>query len=95
MYKIKLRNNKLFECSENETINLNLKYVPVLSREKNNLSGNSGYVQDMVLKNKINLEDSQVYACGSTKMIKSSKEILVKNKLNENNFFSDAFVETN
>ena len=74
--------------------NLSLNYVPVLSREKNYFSGDSRYVQDVVLESKINLKDSQVYACGSIKMIKSSKEILVKNKLNENDFFSDAFVET-
>ena len=75
--------------------NLNLKYIPVLSREKSDWNGETGYVQDIVLKNKIDLENSQVYACESLNMIESSKEIFLKNNLNKNNFFSDAFVDTN
>ena len=44
---------------------------------------------------KIDLVNSQVYACGSNNMIKSAKELLLKNNLKESNFFSDAFVQTN
>lgn len=78
-----------------EFSNLNFNYIPVLSREKSDWNGETGYVQDIVLKNKIDLKNSQVYACGSLNMIETSKEIFVKNNLNKNNFFSDAFVETN
>lgn len=75
--------------------NLNIKYIPVLSRQINDWNGAKGYVQDIVLNQQINLENTQVYACGSNNMINSSKELFIKNNLNENNFFSDAFVQTN
>jgi CDP-4-dehydro-6-deoxyglucose reductase len=74
---------------------ITIKYIPVLSRQKEDWSGEKGYVQDAVLKYPIDLEHSQVYACGSNEMIQSAKEVIIKNKLSENNFFSDAFVETN
>jgi len=74
--------------------NLNINYVPVLSREEN-WDGEKGYVQDIALRHQIDLENTQVYACGSNEMIKSAKELFDKNHLKENNFFSDAFVQTN
>jgi CDP-4-dehydro-6-deoxyglucose reductase len=75
--------------------NLNIKYIPVLSKAENDWNGAKGYVQDIVLNQQIDLEKSQVYACGSNDMIKSAKELFIKNNLKENNFFSDAFVQTN
>ena len=75
--------------------NLNIKYIPVLSRKVNDWNGAKGYVQDIALKQQINLETTQVYACGSNNMINSAKELFFKNNLKENNFFSDAFVQTN
>lgn len=75
--------------------NLNIKYIPVLSRQINDWNGAKGYVQDIVLKQQIDLENTQVYACGSNDMINSAKELFFKNNLKENNFFSDAFVQTN
>ena len=75
--------------------NLNIKYIPVLSRQVNDYNVAKGYVQDIVLKQQIDLEDTQVYACGSNDMINSAKELFFKNNLKENNFFSDAFVQTN
>nr|WP_298994257.1 FAD-binding oxidoreductase [uncultured Polaribacter sp.] len=75
--------------------NIRINYIPVLSRENNNWEGEKGYVQNIVLKKNIDLKNAQVYACGSNEMIQSAKEILLKNSLKENNFFSDAFVQTN
>ena len=75
--------------------NLNIKYIPVISRQENNWNGAQGYVQDIALKQKIDIENTQVYACGSNDMINSAKELFIKNNLKENNFFSDAFVQTN
>ena len=74
---------------------LNIKYIPVLSRQVNDWNGEKGYVQDIALKQEINLENTQVYACGSTNMINSARELFLTNNLEENNFFSDAFVQTN
>ena len=75
--------------------NLHIKYIPVLSRPENDWNGAKGYVQDIVLNQQIDLENTQVYACGSNDMINSAKELFFKNNLKENNFFSDAFVQTN
>jgi len=77
----------------NDKIQVN--YVPVLSRQVNDWNGEKGYVQEAVLKQNINLENTQVYACGSNEMIQSAKKLLFKNSLRENSFFSDAFVQTN
>ena len=85
--------NDLFWEPNSET--LNIKYIPVLSRQDNDWNGEKGYVQDIVLKQEIDLENTQVYACGSYNMINSAKELFFKNNLKENNFFSDAFVQTN
>ena len=69
--------------------------VKVLSRQDNDWNGAKGYVQDIALKQEIDLENTQVYTCGSNDMINSAKELFFKNNLKENNFFSDAFVQTN
>ena len=73
----------------------NLKYIRVLSRETSSFEGLKGYVQDAVLRSDIDLADAQVYACGSNKMIESAKKILLENSLEEKQFYSDAFVQTN
>ena len=77
----------------NDKIKIN--YIPVLSRQTEDWNGEKGYVQDSVLKQNIDLENTQVYACGSNEMIQSAKKLLFKNSLSENSFFSDAFVSTN
>ena len=74
---------------------LELSYVPVLSRKNENWNGETGYVQDALMRRKINLRDSQVYACGSIDMITSARELLINNNLKANNFYSDAFVISN
>jgi CDP-4-dehydro-6-deoxyglucose reductase len=73
----------------------NLKYIPVLSQAPEDWNGEKGYVQDIVIERNIPLENTQVYACGSNKMIESAKKLLTENGLNKKNFFSDAFVATN
>ena len=74
---------------------IKITYIPVLSRQKQGWTGERGYVQDAVLRHHIDLENVQVYACGSNEMIQAAKEVFIKNKLSESNFFSDAFVATN
>ena len=78
---------------KNKKIKIN--YIPVLSRQVKDWNGEKGYVQDSVLKHKIDLENAQIYACGSNEMIQSAKRLLFENLLKENCFFSDAFVQTN
>jgi CDP-4-dehydro-6-deoxyglucose reductase len=69
-----------------------LRYVPVLSRSTADWEGQQGYVQDAFLNENPELSNFVVYACGSDKMIRSSREILVKSGLSEKKFFSDAFL---
>lgn len=73
----------------------NLKYIPVLSRALEDWKGEKGYIQDILIKQNIPLENAQVYACGSNTMIESAKKLLIEKGLNKTNFFSDAFVATN
>jgi CDP-4-dehydro-6-deoxyglucose reductase len=74
---------------------INLNFFPVLSRPNEKWKKDQGYIQDIVLKKRIDLSNSQVYACGSNEMIKSAKEVFCKNFLPESQFFSDAFICTN
>lgn len=73
----------------------NIEYIPVLSKPNDSWKGEVGYVQDILLSKNINLSESQVYACGLDKMIKSALKELVKNGLDSKSFYSDAFVATN
>ena len=74
---------------------LSLTYIPVLSNGSDNWKGERGYVQDVLIKQKIRLSNAQVYACGSNKMIESARKTLIENGLDSKYFFSDAFVATN
>lgn len=78
-----------------EVTNLKLKFIPVVSRSDDNWEGEKGYVQDILLKQKINLINAQVYACGSVDMIASAKRLCINNGLPEYQFYSDAFVSSN
>lgn len=73
----------------------NIEYIPVLSKSTQTWKGEVGYVQDILLSKNINLSESQVYACGSDKMIGSALKVLVENGLDSKSFYSDAFVATN
>ncbi len=73
----------------------NIEYIPVLSQPTQTWKGEVGYVQDILLSKNINLSESQVYACGSDKMIVSALKVLVENGLDSKSFYSDAFVATN
>lgn len=74
---------------------ININYFPTLSKAGENWNGYRGYVQDVLIKQGIDLNNAKVYACGSNKMIESAKKLLIKNNLSEKHFFSDAFVCTN
>lgn len=75
--------------------NSKVKFQTVLSREEQRFNGYRGYVQNALLDSKINLEDAQIYACGSNEMINSARNLLVNYGLSASDFFSDAFVITN
>jgi CDP-4-dehydro-6-deoxyglucose reductase len=74
---------------------LKFNFVPVLSKPCNNCDYEMGYIQNIVLEKNIDLRKSVIYACGSNKMIEDSFELLTKNGLAVNDFYSDAFVVSN
>lgn len=73
---------------------IEVKYIPVLSRQHIDWTGPKGYVQEAVVQEKVDLKNSQVYACGSNDMINAAFELLQSNGLPESNFHSDAFVRS-
>lgn len=73
---------------------LPLRFVPVLSRTPDS-AGAKGYVQDIAVADGISVQDTVVYACGSSCMIASARSMLVAAGLNTKNFHSDAFVSSN
>lgn len=75
--------------------NIKLKFIPVLSRSIENWNGRLGYVQQAVIDDSIDMRKSAVYACGSNSMILSARKLLIESGLDENSFYSDAFVSSN
>ncbi|MDX8380859.1 MAG: 2Fe-2S iron-sulfur cluster-binding protein [Ghiorsea sp.] len=73
---------------------ISVNYIPVLSRSDKEWLGEVGYVQGVVLRKQINLKETEVYACGSLNMIEATQKQFVTLGLNENNFYSDAFVSS-
>jgi len=69
------------------------KYVPVLSTN-DKWKGRNGLVHEVVLDDFSDLKDYEVYACGSTAMIKAAKTSFISKGLVETNFHSDAFVSS-
>jgi len=77
---------------------LNIQLRQCLSRSGSEPGDNAfkyGYIQDLLVKEPIDLVDSIVYACGSGEMIKSAKSLLTENGLEASSFYSDSFVVSN
>ncbi len=70
----------------------NIRFVPVLSRSNSSWFGACGHVQNVMLKDKPDLVNTLVYACGSDTMIHSARKQLCASGLPERQFRSDAFV---
>jgi CDP-4-dehydro-6-deoxyglucose reductase, E3 len=75
--------------------NINMEYRPVLSRPDSDWRGRTGYVQENVLADEVDLSKSVVYACGSEKMINASWQEFFNNGLLKKYFYSDAFLPSN
>lgn len=67
-------------------------FSPILSRENPDWDGRIGYVQDAVLEDFKSLAGKDVYACGSSSMIRDSRKAFEVVGLKRKNFYSDAFV---
>ena len=75
--------------------NLNVTFTKVCSKPTDKWVGEVGYIQDIVIEKQSNILDFFVYACGSSRMIKSSKKALTQFGLPEQHFYSDAFLQSN
>ncbi len=75
--------------------NLSFRFVPVLSSGPAGWRGRTGYVQQALLNDDVDLTDAVVYACGSDAMIHSAREQLTASGLHPKKFYSDAFVSSN
>ena len=77
-----------------EFANIRVNFHPTLSRAQQSWTGRRGYIQDVLLADKIDLSNAVVYACGSDQMIHSAQTLLTSNGLDSKNFYSDAFVSS-
>jgi CDP-4-dehydro-6-deoxyglucose reductase len=68
------------------------RFYPVLSRANGDWAGTRGYVQQALLADKPELQQTSVYACGSDAMIHSARDALTAAGLPARHFHSDAFV---
>jgi len=74
----------------------NINFTSVYSKETELVSGEAkGYCQHEVLKQHNNLNDFEVYACGSDEMIHDAKNLLIENGLQSDKFHSDSFLPSN
>ncbi|MFS2058861.1 CDP-6-deoxy-delta-3,4-glucoseen reductase [Kosakonia cowanii] len=69
----------------------NIEFVPVVSGGDNGWQGRKGFVHDAVVSDFENLENFDVYACGSPAMIDACKRDLTARGLSNKHFYSDAF----
>lgn len=72
----------------------NHQYIPVLSQAPLDWIGMKGYVQDILVELKPDLNNVSVYACGSEPMINSARSKLLLANLPPKSFYSDAFVNS-
>ncbi len=73
---------------------LNVDFVQVCSKPNDDWNGEIGYIQDIALQKQPGLVKFAVYACGSNAMIQSAKQLFTEAGLPENQFYSDAFVQS-
>ncbi|WP_375325917.1 FAD-binding oxidoreductase [Flagellimonas sp. GZD32] len=75
--------------------NVGDKFYKVVSRPESDWGGEIGYVQNVLCRKLEDLTNCAVYACGSSEMIESAKNLLTGKGLKEEDFYSDAFVSSN
>ena len=68
-----------------------IEFVPVFSREAP-AGAHKGYVQQALVEEFQSVDGLSVYACGSPEMIQDARTLLAANGLQENRFYSDAFL---
>lgn len=71
----------------------NFKFIPVLSEPKPEYGwqGRTGLVHEAILQDYQQLDNYQVYACGSPEMVEAARVPFMAKGLPENQYFSDKF----
>jgi len=73
---------------------LKVEFIEACSKPKDDWAGATGYVQDIAIQKQPGLVNFAVYACGSNAMIQSAKQSFAELGLPDNQFYSDAFVQS-
>lgn len=70
-----------------------IRYTPVLSdaKEEDNWTGRTGYVHDAIMEDYPDLSQHEIYGSGRPEMVYAGRDEFVKNKLDLDHYFSDAF----
>ncbi len=70
-----------------------IRYTPVLSQPapEDNWTGRTGYVHEAIMQDYPDLSDYEIYASGPPAMVYSGKDEFVKNNLDLDYYYSDAF----
>jgi len=71
--------------------NKNLSFTPILESADANWQGLSGYIYEVIKKDFDDLSSTQVYLCGSPKMVYGTIDKLKTAGLKEENCYSDVF----
>lgn len=69
-------------------------FHPILSRPAPAWTGRTGYIQDALLSDGVDLSTCMVYACGSQTMIEAAGALLQEHGLPEHHYYFDAFVSS-
>jgi len=75
----------------------NFQYIPVLSsaKESDNWQGRVGFVHEAVAKDFSDLSSYQLYASGPPEMIDAGRDAFLKQGMDENHYYYDAFTFAN
>lgn len=70
-----------------------IRYTPVLSGQKDedNWTGRTGFVHAAIMEDYPDLSQYEIYASGAPAMVYAGRDDFIKNGLNLNHYYSDAF----
>lgn len=71
--------------------NRNLNFTPILESAEADWTGRSGYIYEVINEDFEDLDDAQVYLCGSPKMVYGTIDKLKTSGLKEEDCYSDVF----
>ena len=72
----------------------NIKFIPFVSKEDVDASERKGDIDEILQADFVNLQNFQVYVCGSLNLIQKTKNICSQLGLEQKCFFTDAFVSS-